>query len=182
MLSTVLGFALLVLLAAVVLPVPRVRRWLLTVTARLGQAVILACLGACGTFFVQPQAAPTWLTHAAQPLLEGTLGLPLDTASGLPWLILAVLAVAVSLPVLMAVELGVSLSSQTAQVQALRKDIRRAATWVDSRLALLGVTGPSYPPLPNEAAAATEALRSAGQQGDQQSPSVPAPLVLDLLK
>jgi len=181
MLSTVLGFALLMLLAVVVLPVPRVRRLLLTGTARLGQAVVLAFLGACGTFLVQPQSAPDWLILAAHPLLEGTLGMQPDAASGLPWLVLAVLAVGVSLPVLLVVELALSLSSQTAQVQALRKEIRQAAAWVDSRLALQGVTGPAYPALPNEAAAAAEALRSAGH-GDKQIPSAPVPLVLDLLK
>jgi hypothetical protein len=181
MLSTVLGIALLGLMAVAVLPVPRVRRWLLTAAARLGQAVVLACLGACGTFFVRPQDAPDWLTAAVRPLVEGTLGLTLDAASGLPWLVLAVLAVGVSLPVLMAVELALNLSTQTAQVQALRQEIRRAAAWVDNRLNALRVGGPPYPALPNEGAAAAEALRSAGQSA-RQAPSAPAPLVLDLLK
>lgn len=96
-------------------------------------------------------------------MIEGTLGMPLDAASGLPWLLIAILAVGVSLPVLMLIELGLNLSAQTAQVQALRKELRQAAAWVDSRLAAVGITGPSYPPLPNEAAAAVEALRSAGK-------------------
>jgi hypothetical protein len=63
MLSTVLGLTVLVLLAVIVLPVPRVRRRL-TGTARMIQAAVLAFLGACGTFFVQPQTAPDWLTTA----------------------------------------------------------------------------------------------------------------------
>ena len=39
--STVLGLALFGLLAVAVLPVPRVRRMLLTASARLGRAVVL---------------------------------------------------------------------------------------------------------------------------------------------
>src|SRR5262249_13282274 len=108
-------------------------------------------------------------------------GLPLDVASGWPWLALALLAVAVTSPVLMAVELAVNLSSQAAQVQSLRQEIHQAAAWVDSRLAVLGVTGPTYPTLPDEADAAAEALLSAGR-ADYHSPPSPAPLVLDLLK
>jgi hypothetical protein len=179
--STVLGFALLLLLGVAILPVPRVRRWLLTGMARLGQAVVLGFLGACGTFFVKPQAAPDWLSVDALTLLEGTLGLAPDTASGWPWLVLAVLVVGISLPVLLVVELAVSLSSQTAQVQALRQEVHQAAAWIDGRLAGLGASGPAYSALLNEAAAASEALRSAGHAGNQ-SPSDPAPLVLDLLK
>ena len=139
MLTTVLGIGLLLVLALAVLPLPRTRRWLLTASARLGQTVVLAFLGACGTFFVQPQAAPEWLTRVASPLLEGTLGLPIDFSSGLPWLILAVLAVGICLPVLIVVELAIAFSSQTAQVQSLRKEVRQAAAWVDNRLAILGI-------------------------------------------
>jgi hypothetical protein len=181
MFSTALGLALIGSLAVAVLPVPRVRRWLLTAAARLGQAVVLAALGACGTFFVQPQAAPAWLADVARPLVEGTLGLTLDTSTSLPWLLLAVLAVGVSLPVLLAVELAVSLADQAALVQSLRREIRQAAAWVDQRLAALGVTGPSYPAVASEGAAAAEAIRSAGP-GGKHTPPVPAPLVLDLLK
>jgi hypothetical protein len=124
---------------------------------------------------------PHWLVGVVGPLLEGALGLSPTTGSGLPWLVLAVLAVGVSLPILIVVELAISFSSQTAQLQALRKEIRHAAAWVDNRLALLGVAGPAYSPVPNEGAAASEALRSAGHGGNQ-TPSAPAPLVLDLLK
>jgi hypothetical protein len=181
MLYTIFGFALLFLLAIMVLPVPRVRQWLWTSLARMSQAAILACLGACGTFFVQPNAAPQWLIDAADPMIEGSLGMPLDATSGLPWLVIAVFAVGVSLPVLMLVELGLNLSAQAAQMQALRKEMRQAAAWVDSRLASLGITGPAYPPVPNEAAAAAEALRSANHADKAQS-SAPVPLVIDLLK
>ena len=179
--STVFGLGLLIVLAVLVLPVPRVRRWLLTVAARLGQAVILAGLGACGTFFVQPRAAPQCLTLAARPLFDDLLMLPLDNDSGLPWLVLAVLVVAVSLPVLLAVEWALSLSIQTAQLQALRRELRRLAVWIENRLAAFGMTSAGLPPLANECAAASEALRSAGQSDKQLSPT-PVPLVLDLLK
>ena len=40
MLSTIFGVALLVLLAIVVLPVACVRRWMLTIAARLGWALL----------------------------------------------------------------------------------------------------------------------------------------------
>lgn len=92
MMSTVSGFALLLVLAVAILPVPRVRRWLLTALARLRSATVLACLGACGTLFAHPQAAPPWVARAVGPLLEGTLGISLDADSGLPWLLLAVAA------------------------------------------------------------------------------------------
>jgi hypothetical protein len=181
MLYNIFGFGLLSLLAITVLPVPRVRRWLWAALTRMSQAIVLAFLGACGTFFVQPHAAPQWLIDAADPVIEGTLGLPLDAASGVPWLVIAVLAVGVSLPVLMLVEVCLNLSVQAAQVQALRKELRQAAAWVDSRLAAVGITGPVYPRLPNEAAAATEALRS-GNHADNPHSSGHVPLVIDLLK
>lgn len=181
MLSTVLGLAFLSLMAAAVLPVPRVRQLLLTAGARLGQAMLLAFLGACGTFFVQPQTAPEWLTLAASPLLEESLGLSLDGASGLPWLVLAVVVVGVHLPILIIIELAITLSRQAALVQSLRTEIQQAASWVDSRLERLGFSGPAYPTMPSETAAATEALRSASQSANQ-APERPAPLVLDLLQ
>jgi hypothetical protein len=174
------GFALLLVLAMTVLPVPRARQWLWTALARMTQAAVLAFLGACGTFFVQPSAAPQWLLDAADPMIEGTFGLLLDATSGLPWLVIAVLAVGVSLPMLMLVELGLNLSAQIAQVQALRKELRQAAVWVDNRLAAVGIPGSAYTPLPNEAAAAAEALRSAGTADRQESSSIP--LVIDLIK
>jgi hypothetical protein len=178
--STSVGFTLLVFLAVAVLPVPRVRRLLLTGTAHLVQAAVLAFLGACGTFFVDPQAAPDWLTAVARPPLEGTLGLPLSSTSGWPWLLLAVLGVALSLPLLMIFELVVNLSSLTTLVQTLRKEVRQAATWVNGRLAALGASGPAYPAWTEEAVAAAEALSGAGQEG-KHGPSAPEPLVLDLL-
>jgi hypothetical protein len=179
--STVLGFAVLMLLVVAVLPVPRVRQWLLSASARLGRGVVLACLGACGTFFADPRAAPEWLTAALAPLVHCTLGLSLDAGSGLPWLLLAVAAVAVALPVLMAVELGLNLAAQTAQVQSLRKEMRQAAAWVDARLAAIGIVEPPYPPLPSEAAAAVEALRAAGK-AEKAEPATGASLVMDYLR
>jgi hypothetical protein len=178
---TLLGFTLLLVLAVVIMPVPRVRQWLWTTAARMSQAMVLAFLGACGTFFVQPSAAPEWLVKAADPIINSTLGLPLDANSGLPWLVVAVLAVVVTLPVLMLVELGLNLSTQTVQVQSLRKELRQAATWVDSRLGAVGIVGPAYPPLTSEGAAAVAALRSVSQSGKEKSPAT-APLVIDLLK
>jgi hypothetical protein len=180
MIYTLSGFALLTFLATAVLPVPRLRRLLLTALARMGQAALLAVLGACGTFFVDPGATPKWLTLAAAPLVESTLGLSLGTGSGLLWLVVAVLAVVVSLPVLMAIELGLSLSAQTVQVEALRKEIGQAAAWVDDRLTLVGISRPTCRVVPSEAAAATDALRSAGRIDSQDSAATP--LVLDLLK
>jgi hypothetical protein len=171
----VLGLGLLALLGIAVLPVPRVRRLLLTGLVRLGQAITLAFLGACGTFFVQPQDAPGW----ASPLIEGTLEyLPTDTAPGVPWLAVAVAAVAVALPMLILVELAANISGQKALVQSLRKEVRGAARWLDARLTAFGINGPRYPLPPNEGTYATEALRSAGLTNN----TAPAPLVLDLVK
>jgi hypothetical protein len=182
--TTAAGLGLLVGLATAVLPLRRARRLLLTALARLSQAIMLACLGACGTFFVQPEAAPAWAQSLLAPVLEGTRAyLPSAFADvpGAAWLALAVLGVAVSLPVLMLVELAAGLAKQLAQVQVLRKDVRRAAAWVDRRLTLLGAPGPAFPALPDEAAAATAALRAAGHP-DKQGSSARAPLVIDLLK
>jgi hypothetical protein len=64
-------------------------------------------------------------------------------------------------------------------VQTLRKEVRQAAAWVNGRLAALGASVAGYPTWPDEATAATEALRSVGQNG-KPGPSTPEPLVLDL--
>lgn len=85
MFYTSLGFALLITLAIAMLPVPRVRRMLLIASARFVQASVLAFLGACGTFFVEPQAAPRWVDAALHPLIEGTQTfLPATTAPDRP--------------------------------------------------------------------------------------------------
>jgi hypothetical protein len=83
--------------------------------------------------------------------------------------------------VLMAVELGLNLAAQTAQVQSLRKEMRQAAAWVDARLAAIGIVEPPYPPLPSEAAAAVEALRAAGK-AEKAEPATGASLVMDYLR
>ena len=95
MVFTLLGFGLLIMLAIAMLPVPRVRRMLLIGSARLMQAIVLAFLGACGTFFVHPEAAPIWVRNILDPIVEGTQSfLPSAAAAmpGLSWLVLAVLS------------------------------------------------------------------------------------------
>ena len=176
--STLLGLSLIGLLSVCVLPVPRVRRLLFLGTTRLGQAILLALLGACGTFFVEPDAAPDWLVAAARPVLDGVFGTLPNLAAHLNWLLLAVLAVAVSLPPLLLLELASSLSSATVLVHGLRKEIRQAAAWVDNRLAALGASGLPYTGLPSEISAASEALRTSSSRDNHK----PVPLVLDLLK
>lgn len=106
---TAAGLCVLLLFAIVVLPVPRVRRLLLLGLVRLVQAVILAFLGACGTFFVQPDAAPAWVQPMLLTVLEGTsafLPASVEAMPGSPWLVLAVVAVGISLPPLIIVELA----------------------------------------------------------------------------
>jgi hypothetical protein len=130
--TVVLGFGLLAMLAAAVLPVPRVRRLLLTGSARLVQGAALAFLGACAAFFVCPDAAPAWVRDVLAPVLEGTRGLlpaPGGAPSGWPWLAVAALAVGVSLPFLIAVELAAGLSTQSALVLSLRKELTPCWAW-----------------------------------------------------
>ena len=174
---TVSGFLVLLVLAVAVLPVPRVRRWLLTSVARLGQTALLAFLGACGTFLVQPDAAPGWLVSTLAPLLEGIRGaLPTSglLPAGLPWLLLAVSAVLIALPILIVLELAVSLSRQDSLVLTLQKDLQQAATWVDDRLFALGVAYPILSTSP-EAHATAQVFRST-------APPTTGGRVLDLMK
>ena len=176
---TVSGFLVLLVAGVAVLPVPRVRRLLLTAATRLGQAVLLAFLGACGTFFVQPDIAPAWLASTLAPLLEGIRGAVPDlgpASRGLPWLLLAVSAVLIALPVLIALELAVGLSRQTSLVHALHKELRLAAAWIDGRLFALGLGDP--PPISREANAAAEVFRTASRS----TPAADGSHVLDLMK
>ncbi len=179
--SIVLGLGLVALLMVAVVPAPRVHRMLLTGLNRLVQAASLAFLGACGTFFIKPEAAPDWLRHTAQPLLEHTVGTWPDPGSGWPWLVVAALVVGVALPMMLLVELAINLSRMTSLVEGLRKEIRHAATWLDCRLAAFGASGLSYQSMPSETAAASAALRGAGQSTTPK-PVDPTPLVLDLIK
>ncbi len=137
---------------------------------------MLAFLGACGTFFVQPEVAPNWLVSAVNPILEGIRSL-VPMSPGLPWLLLAVSAVLVALPILIALELAVNLSRQTSLVHALRKELRLVAAWVDSRLFALGLSH-SPPPLDQEALASAEVFRTTGQPNTQPNDAH----VLDLMK
>jgi hypothetical protein len=178
--TSALGIGLLLVLTIAVLPVPRVRRLLLTASARLGQATLLAFLGACGTFFIHPEAAPSWLQITFSPVLEGMNRLTpasLNTLPGLPWLVLAILAVGVGLPLLIVIELAASLAKQSALVGTLGRDLCAAAGWFDRRLSALGFTGPVCPSSRNTAARTALPIGPA-----VKTTNTSARRVLDLLK
>ena len=176
MLSTSVGLVVLGLVSLAVLPVPRVRRWLLSAFARLVQGMTLAAVGACGTFFVAPDAAPDWVAAALVGPVDDALGLTLSASSGLPWLALGVLAVGLAVPVLVLVELAVGVADQAALARSVRADVRSAAAWFDRRLAALGYPAEPFP-FATEADHGREAFRTAGRTPDE-----PAPLVLDLVR
>jgi len=176
MLVPILGLALVSMLALVVLPVPRVRQFLLTAATRFGQTGLLALLAACGTFLVTPDAAPAWTKPLLAPVVqmtESAFGAP--APAGLPWLTLAVFVVAAVLPVLIALELAIGVTRQTRVVNELRADLRTATEWVDTRLFALGL---SRTPMPQatESAAAAEAFRDKGKKSGDNGP-----LVIDLM-
>ena len=175
---TFFGLLAIAVFAVAVLPVPRVRRLMLTGVSRLSQGALLALLGTCGTFLVRPDAAPDWANSAIAPLVEGMQNLlpasdPLP--AGVPWFAVALVASVSVLPILIVLELAVKLSQQTALVQTLQKELRQVAAWVDSRLFALG-SSRNEPPLAQEAFAAAEALRGTAQ------PHTPRPCVLDLMQ
>jgi len=179
---TIVGVVLLSLLALLVLPVPRVRRLLLTAASRFSQAALLGGLGACGAFLVQPNAAPDWTRVLLDPAtaMAGSVWPDPTVPPGLPWLVLAVVVVVVSLPLLIALDLALSLTQQADLVHSFRKELRFAASWLDTRLVDLGLARDRLPLYP-EAAAVAEAFRMAGQSSSS-STALGGPIVLDLLK
>ncbi len=181
MLTTALGLLVFALFALAVLPVPRARRLVLTGAARFAQAALLALLGLCGTFFVRPELAPPALVTALEPVRACAIRLvPADVQlpDGAVWLAVALAAVLVAVPVLIVLELAVSLSRQWALVQTLRAELRTAAAWVDSRLSALGfATG--QPPTAQEARAAAEIFRAVPPTGP--AATEPTGHVLDLM-
>ena len=71
MLATIAGLLIFALLGVAVLPVPKVRRFLLLAVTRIGQAGTLATLGLCATCFVRADEPPNTLTQAMSPLTQG---------------------------------------------------------------------------------------------------------------
>jgi len=183
MILTIVGVLLFLLMAVAALPLPKVRQAVLTFAARAGLSGVLAAVAACGTLFVKPNAVPELAQPYAQHVtfeIARLLPEPAAALPGIPWLVLAAVIVALSLPVLSLVEFAARVMGQTAVVQALRKELRAVARGIDQRLATLP---DGQPALTSELAAAAEAMRTVS--GDPKPagnhPHRPK-LVLDLLQ
>ncbi|MBA4063626.1 MAG: hypothetical protein C0501_07920 [Isosphaera sp.] len=179
---TALGLGLLVLLAVVALPHPRVRQAVLGFAARAGQAAVLAAVAACGTLFVRPDAAPPAVAPYADRLAAEVRRLLPDPAAdwpGVPWLVVAAAVVALALPVISVLEFAARVMGQTAVIQSLRKELRRAADALDRRLAGLS-DAPPPADVTSEVAAAADAMRAVAGGPRKDRPAAPR-LVRDLL-
>jgi hypothetical protein len=181
MLLTGLGFGLLAFLIIAALPLPKVRQAILAFAARAGQAGLVAAVAACGTFFVRPDSVPSTFTPYSSKLIADVhrfIPEIVDALPGTPFLILAAILVALSLPVLALVEFAARIMGHTAMIKAFRKEVRAAADALDRRLA--GMTALPSPELTTELEAAANALRTA--TGEPRTPRTgPPKLVRDLL-
>lgn len=119
-------FALtLTALGVLILPLPRIRQWMLNIVDGIAHVAVLAVIMFMGVLVFYPESAPETLTTAFAPYFRMIQELLPQSPAGLAWLLLVIVLVAVCLPLLALVDAARSQARYTNIVRGLLEDAVR---------------------------------------------------------